>query len=177
MEIIARELEARERAAIGNSAKPPSRIPPTATALMTRGASTMVSCSYCRQLHSSNSCPVVTNITERKQVLKTSGRCFVCIKKHHISRDCRSTLKCSKCNGRHHFSICRGEPSRPATNSQPSTTNMSLSGSGSLSDQPTTQSSTSTKNTPTTMVQLDLNLMLASTVPAFKIARITCAQP
>ena len=26
-------------------------------------------------------------------------------------------------------------------------------------------------------VQLDLNLMLASTVPAFKIARIACAQP
>ena len=31
MEIVERELEARERAAIGNSAKPPSRIPPTAT--------------------------------------------------------------------------------------------------------------------------------------------------
>ena len=28
-----------------------------------------------------------------------------------------------------------------------------------------------------TTVQLDLNLMLASTVPAFKIARIACAQP
>ena len=26
-------------------------------------------------------------------------------------------------------------------------------------------------------VQLDLNLMLASTLPAFKIARIACAQP
>ena len=100
---------------------------------------------------------MVTNVAERKRILKTSGRCFVCLKKHHISRDCRSTLKCSKCNGRHHVSICSGEPSRPATITQPSATNMSLSGSGSLSVQPTTQSSTSTKNTPTTTTSMHCN--------------------
>ena len=31
---------------------------------------------------------------------------FVCLKKRHIGRDCRSSMKCSNCHGRHHSSIC-----------------------------------------------------------------------
>ena len=39
-------------------------------------------------------------------MLRTSRRCFVCLKIGHLSRDCRSSGKCSKCRGRHHTSIC-----------------------------------------------------------------------
>ena len=63
-------------------------------------------CSYCRQSHSSNSCRTIVDVAERKQILRRAGRCFICLKKNHMSRDCRSTMKCTKCNGRHHVSIC-----------------------------------------------------------------------
>ena len=42
----------------------------------------------------------------RKQVLTKTGRCFLCLRKHHMSRDCKFTTKCYNCSGRHHTSIC-----------------------------------------------------------------------
>lgn len=30
----------------------------------------------------------------------------MCLQRNHVSRDCRSRLRCHKCNGRHHISIC-----------------------------------------------------------------------
>ena len=42
----------------------------------------------------------------RKQILWTSGRCFVCLRRNHLSWNCRSTGRCAKCRGRHHTSIC-----------------------------------------------------------------------
>ena len=35
-----------------------------------------------------------------------TGRCFICLQKNHTSREYRSTMKCGKCGGRHHVSIC-----------------------------------------------------------------------
>ena len=64
------------------------------------------SCCYCQQAHSSNSCGVVTSIDSRKQILKRSGRCFSCLRKGHISRECRSVNKCPKCRGHYHSSTC-----------------------------------------------------------------------
>ena len=63
-------------------------------------------CSYCRQSHSSSSCTVATDVAQRKGILKPAGRCFVCLRRHYLSRDCRSSTKCTRCNGRHHTSIC-----------------------------------------------------------------------
>ena len=45
-------------------------------------------CCYCQQSHPSSSCTSVTNPADRKQVLKTSGRCFNCLRRSHISRNC-----------------------------------------------------------------------------------------
>ncbi len=69
-------------------------------------------CSYCRQSHLSSSCKTVTDPEERKKVLMKDGRCFICLRRYHRSRDCRSSLKCSNCGGRHHLSICDGNQSR-----------------------------------------------------------------
>ena len=110
MKVIEGEIEARERAAI---TKASNRVPPTATTLMSRGTSANVSCSFCRQPHPSHSCQTVTDVIERKRILKTSGRCYVCLRKYHMSRDCRSNSRCTKCNGRHHVSICTGGSSQP----------------------------------------------------------------
>lgn len=70
-------------------------------------------CCYCQQSHPSTDCSVVTDIAARKQILRTSGRCFNCLRKNHIGRNCRSTAKCLKCKRRHHTSICEGGSPRP----------------------------------------------------------------
>jgi len=56
----------------------------------------------------------VTNPDERKQILRTSGRCFICLKKFHVSEDCHSSIRCRKCGGRHHTSICTKGSSQSA---------------------------------------------------------------
>ena len=60
----------------------------------------------------SSSCPKVTGVDAWKEILLKSGRCFVCLRKNHISRNCRSSLKCNACNGRHHVSICPNRNTR-----------------------------------------------------------------
>lgn len=64
------------------------------------------SCSYCQQGHSSKDCTTVTSINDRKQILRSSGRCFNCLSKGHLSRSCRSSGRCYKCKGKHHTSVC-----------------------------------------------------------------------
>jgi hypothetical protein len=63
-------------------------------------------CIYCAQPHLSINCTVVTDVTKRKEILKRSGRCYACTMKNHISKTCQSRTRCSKCQGRHHTSIC-----------------------------------------------------------------------
>ena len=82
----------------------------TATTLFsgTQPPAASPTCCYCQQPHSSTDCMSVPSVSARKQILKTSGRCFNCLRKGHLSRNCRSPRKCLKCNGRHHSSICEG---------------------------------------------------------------------
>ena len=88
MGVVEREVAARERSIgvltqakkQGTSTKPP----PTALSLVT-GASSQIACAYCNQSHTSNLCQTVTNVEERKRILRTTGRCFICLKRHHIS--------------------------------------------------------------------------------------------
>ena len=82
------------------------KIPPTALSLMAGASSVPPSCVYCSQAHSSGTCQTVSDPEGRKQILRTSERCFVCLRRNHLSRNCRSTGRCAKCRGRHHTSIC-----------------------------------------------------------------------
>ena len=120
MNIVEKEIDARERAAY-TSNHPPRRPPrdiPTATALTSSDATPR--CAYCGQAHSSNSCSSVTDPAERKKLLMKSGRCFACLRRYHMQRDCRSAMRCPNCGGRHHVSICmKGQPrSARGSNSQ-----------------------------------------------------------
>ena len=49
---------------------------------------------------------MVTNKTARRECLRKQGRCFVCLKRSHLARDCPSNMACLKCSGRHHVSLC-----------------------------------------------------------------------
>ena len=105
MTILEREISARERAFSSTSGELRGSGLPTAAALLT--SDRQPKCTYCRQGHSSSSFPVVTDVAQRKGILNRSGRCFVCLKRYHLSRDCRSGSRCSRCSGRHHTSICK----------------------------------------------------------------------
>ena len=69
-------------------------------------------CCYCNQLHLPSNCSVVSQVEARKQALRRSGRCFSCLRKGHLSRDCRSQGRCHTCKGRHHSSICSNPAER-----------------------------------------------------------------
>jgi hypothetical protein len=125
MQIFRREVEARERSAGASplSLQPrrssAAKSPPTAMSLMA-GASMQVSCAYCNNAHSSSSCQTVTDPEQRKRILRTTGRCFICLKRHHISRNCRSSARCNNCRGRHHSSICATFRTRTDATASPS---------------------------------------------------------
>jgi len=105
--VIEEEIQDRERtvAVPQPTVKKSTKELSTAATLLT-GRCSGPTCTYCQKSHASNSCGVVTQVHARRQVLQKSGRCFVCLRRGHISRECRSNMKCSKCKGRHHVSIC-----------------------------------------------------------------------
>lgn len=82
LNVIEAEIIARERA-LGNScrgSKRTARDPLTASSLLTSGSGAP-KCSYCRQSHTSSTCRTVTDVSERRQILRRTGRCFVCLRK------------------------------------------------------------------------------------------------
>jgi len=110
------ELQARERVVVDKPSSNTTRNsgrshPHTAAALVSSVSPGTTSCCYCQQAHPSRDCKVVTQAEARKQILRKSGRCFVCLRHGHLSRECRSKSRCSKCAKKHHTSICMGESS------------------------------------------------------------------
>ena len=126
MVLMVQEVEARERAAATQTdpiqrGRKPDKGPHTAAALMSGNSNP--TCCFCDQQHPSDACRVVPRIDERKAILMRAGRCFTCLRRGHISRDCRSKGKCTKCSGRHHVSICmRGSGSSSHMSSNPAGT-------------------------------------------------------
>eukprot|EP00794_Sanderia_malayensis_P019630 gene19634-21574_t len=60
--------------------------------------------------HPAEDCDKVTDIEERRQLVKRYKRCFQCLKKGHRARDCYLRKECSKCKKQgHHASICKEE--------------------------------------------------------------------
>ena len=148
------ELTARERAnpqvSRRNGDKPPH---PTASALFTGSREPMPDpqCSYCQQSHPSASCPTVTTLDERKQILMSSGRCYNCLRRRHLSRECRSASRCQNCKRKHHTSICDAGSNRPP---RPSLTSGSGPNTGVNPSQSTRTTSTlCSDNLPTVFLQ------------------------
>ena len=64
------------------------------------------SCVYCNQNHSSVHFQNITNIEERKDILKKSNRCYNCLLNNHRVQECRNTGCCCYCQRKHNSSIC-----------------------------------------------------------------------
>ena len=121
LKALEREVVARERAGSGQPRSVDKSFPPTGSTLIANSQGTPA-CCYCRQGHSSNSCTSVTDIEERKAILRRAGRCYICLRRGHVSKSCRSLSKCYKCKGRHHISICANEPSKEPMQKGPQST-------------------------------------------------------
>ena len=113
---IEQELIARERSGLNDVSRHPQQRDdrsPVATAATLLSSGSQPACCYCNDhSHKSINCTSVTKAEARQQILKKTGRCFVCLRKGHLSRQCRSTSNCRLCKGRHHTSIC----SKPTNN-------------------------------------------------------------
>ena len=123
--IFEEELTARERSRdptkSGRHPQDKSRPPPTATTLLSESSRRAVVCCYCQQPHPAANCSVVTTLDSRKQIFRTSGRCFNCLAKGHIGRRCRLAPQCHVCKRKHHTSICDHLPSTDLANPSSST--------------------------------------------------------
>ena len=87
----------------------PSRQQASASALTT--TANPETCVFCDQPHEPFHCTVVTDVSKRKDILLRRGRCFLCLRAHHMVRHCRSNTRCSKCQRRHNTTICEGKSS------------------------------------------------------------------
>ena len=126
LKVMKQELEVHERASLSqtNCSPIPSSSPCRdnypfkslpSTAVLVSSSDTIPSCTYCRQSHASNSCKTVSNVRAWKEIRRESGRCYVCLRTNHLSRDCRSGVKCLNGNSRHHVSICTSHKSQAGT--------------------------------------------------------------
>ena len=65
----------------------------------------------CNVSHRLIDCPTYMNFPtlQRKEFIKTSSRCFVCLAAQHVSRNCmrRKSVKCRSCSeDSHHWTLC-----------------------------------------------------------------------
>jgi hypothetical protein len=51
-------------------------------------------------------CRAMKSVDNHKRALVKSGCCFVCLRRGHISQECRAKTHCFECGGKHHASIC-----------------------------------------------------------------------
>ena len=100
------EIEAREKCAPGKKEVNRAKVGyPTAAALTT--GSSKATCTFCKGAHNTSECHVVTDIRERKNILRREGRCYLCLDRGgYLVRGCHSSIKCFTCKGHHHVALC-----------------------------------------------------------------------
>lgn len=106
-EIVSREKFYTQPSQPNEKIPPPPRRPqPTAATFLTN---TQNLCIFCGKEHQPETCMKISQPTARSSFLMKQGRCFNCLKKHHLSRECRSKDRCQHCRGKHHTAVCRQE--------------------------------------------------------------------
>ena len=109
LKVVEEEIRARERRTANPPAharRLPSREHATAAALFSSSSTSGPTCCYCGQPHASRLCESVKLVEDRRRILQRAGRCFMCLRRGHISWNCRTNSRCTNCKGRHHVSIC-----------------------------------------------------------------------
>ncbi|XP_065675822.1 uncharacterized protein LOC136092029 [Hydra vulgaris] len=65
-----------------------------------------VKCIFCDKPHRSQYCKSITNIQNRKRIISDKHLCFKCLGSGHVSKNCRSRIRCFKCGNHHHVALC-----------------------------------------------------------------------
>ena len=76
-----------------------------------------ISCLFYKNPHKTQNCCIVSDIRTRKSFMRTSKRCFVCLKRSHLAKDCSSRIKCFKFSKRHHVALFDLEEGSRSSNS------------------------------------------------------------
>ena len=100
IDIFKEELQARERcAAIAHTDNKEEVDPVSTQVFFARGQYIHKGdiCVFCDQKHPSTKCTIVTDIGSRINILRSSRRCFLCLKKGHFVGNCFSKMSCAKC--------------------------------------------------------------------------------
>ena len=63
-------------------------------------------CAFCLGEHRHEDCKRVNSAEKRKELLKKYSRCFNCLKKGHLARNCTVKVKCNACSRDHHTALC-----------------------------------------------------------------------
>ena len=66
-------------------------------------------CAFCRGNHNHEACQKVKDTNERKNIVRKYSRCFNCLDKGHLARNCMTKVVCHKCKGKHHTALCEGK--------------------------------------------------------------------
>ena len=106
-EIKIRESKPQQAREVDKPVRRESRQVTTGSALVGNRAQ-RGECPFCLGHHKAESCQKITDIQERKNLLKKYMRCFSCLQRGHRIKDCQRKNSCSKCQESHHTSICGG---------------------------------------------------------------------
>ncbi|KAH7940098.1 hypothetical protein HPB52_021847 [Rhipicephalus sanguineus] len=69
-------------------------------------------CFFCgTSEHATTNCDAAKALEEKRQLLRSSGRCFKCTRRGHLSSACRVNVRCAKCQRKHATTMC--DPSYP----------------------------------------------------------------
>ena len=130
-------------------------------------------CVYCGQGHPSSSCSTIIDIAIQKEILRKAGRCYTCLKRHHLSKNCRSRLRCDNCRGRHHVTICSrnvGQNTNPSIPRQNASSRVPSQGSEGSTPM-TTNSFYASAGTPILLQTAQLQLFNPHSVNVCTVAR------
>ena len=78
--------------------------PTTASTLVTKSKNLF--CAFCKGNHEHHDCKEITSVDQRKHLARKYGRCYLCMRKGHVSWKCNSNFCCAHCKGKHHISLC-----------------------------------------------------------------------
>ena len=83
-----------------------SDVPPSTTMYVEAGKET--NCAFYLESHLHEDCHRIKDVEERKKLLSKFGRCFNCLRKGHLAKNCSNRKKviCKYCKGKHHSALC-----------------------------------------------------------------------
>ena len=99
-----RDIKSSPRSTFATTVMPLEKAANGMTEVEKVATSSTENCLFCNKSgHLLGWCPQIRKTTHREKIdfLKRKGVCFGCLKRGHLSKDCRSRLTCEKCKQKH----------------------------------------------------------------------------